>query len=87
MARRWEHKRYLYFLIKISTDTIRLWNHNNEEHSGVDISKIGKVLIELGQQSMNIIILWKLHESLFSSGVIWRKNRTTFMEVCSPTIS
>ena len=66
---------------------IRLCNHNNEEHSGVDISKIGKVLIELGHQSMNIIILWKLHESLFSSGVIWRKNRTTFMEVCSPTIS
>jgi len=44
MARRWEHKRYLYFLIKISTYMIRLWNHNNEEHSGVDISKIGKAI-------------------------------------------
>ena len=52
---------------------IRLWNHNNDEHSDFDISKIGKVLVELGNQSMNIIILWKLHESLFSSGVLWRK--------------
>ena len=45
MARRWEHKGYVYLLdIKISSDTIRLWNHNNEEHSGVDISKIGKAI-------------------------------------------
>jgi hypothetical protein len=36
----------------ISSDTIRLWNHNNQEqHSGVDISKIGKALIQLGDES------------------------------------
>jgi len=53
MARRWEHKGYVYLLdIKISSDTIRLWNRNNqEEHSGVDISKIGKALIQLGDKS------------------------------------
>ena len=73
MARRWEHKGYVYLLdIKISSDTIRLWNHNNEEHSGVDISKIGKALIELGDGSMNIVVLWKLQVSSFPSGVIWR---------------
>jgi len=66
---------------------IRLWNHNNEEHSGFDISKIGKVLVELGNQSMNIIILWKLHDVYFHQGCYGEKNRTTFMEVCSPTIS
>ena len=73
MARRWEHKGYVYLLdIKISSATIRLWNHNNEEHSGVDISKIGKALIELGDGSMNIVGLWKLQFSSFPSGVIWR---------------
>jgi len=54
--------------IKISSDTIRLWNHNNGEHSSVDISKIGKTLIELGDGSMNIVVLWKLLVSSFPSG-------------------